>query len=291
MRKALRRAGEGYAFLALPLLGYVVFTVVPVLGAFFIGVLRWDLLTEPRFIGAENFTRLATDARFWQALRNTAYFALGSVPLAMAGGLGLALLMNRTLRGIAVFRALYYIPYITSWVAVALVWAWLFDRDFGLINFGLKLVGITGPGWLNDPTWAMPAVIIAAAWKWMGFYALILLAGLQGIPAVLYEAASIDGAGAWHKFRHVTLPLLSPATFFVLVTAVVNAMNVFDPIVVMTRGGPNDATQTIVKMIVDNAFEFFQIGYASAIAAVTFLIILALTLGQTRLQRLWVHYE
>lgn len=275
----------------MPLLGYIVFTVAPVLGAFGIGLLRWDLLTEPRFIGFDNFQRVAADPKFWNALRNTVYFAAGSVPLAVIGGLGLALLMNQRLPGIAVFRSMYYIPYVTSWVAVALVWAWLFDRDFGLINFALRLVGVRGPGWLNDPTWAMPAIIIAAAWKWMGFYAVILLAGLQGIPQTIYEAARVDGAGPWARFRHVTLPLLSPATFFVLLTAIVNAMNVFDPIVVMTGGGPNDATQTLVKYIVDNAFQFFQIGYASAVAAVTFVLVLALTLFQTVLQRRWVHYD
>ena len=275
----------------MPLLGYIVFTVGPVLGAFGIGLLRWDLLTEPRFIGLDNFQRVAADPKFWNALRNTVYFAAGSVPLAVFGGLGLALLMNQRLPGIAAFRSIYYIPYVTSWVAVALVWAWLFDRDFGLINFVLRLVGVHGPGWLNDPTWAMPAIIIAAAWKWMGFYAVILLAGLQGIPQAVYEAARVDGAGPWARFRHVTLPLLSPATFFVVLTAIVNAMNVFDPIVVMTGGGPNDATQTLVKYIVDNAFQFFQIGYASAVAAVTFVLVLALTLFQTVLQRRWVHYD
>ena len=267
------------------------FTIVPVLAAFYLGLLRWDLLTEPRFVGFDNFQRLAGDPKFWNALKNTAVFCAGSVPLAMAGGLALALLMNERVPGVKLFRGMYYVPYVTSWVAVALVWSWLFDRDYGLLNFGLHLLGIRGPAWLNDPTWALPAVILVFAWKWMGFYALILLAGLQSIPAALYEAASIDGAGAWARFRHVTLPLLSPATFFVLVTALINAMNVFDPIVVMTQGGPNDATQTLVKYIVDNAFQFFQIGYASAVAATTFVLVLALTLGQNWLQRVWVHYD
>jgi multiple sugar transport system permease protein len=291
LKKALREAAVGYSFLGLPLLGYLAFTILPVLGAFYIGLLRWDLLTEPRFIGLDNFARLASDAKFFNALRNTALFCLGSVPLAVGAGLALALLMNHRLPGIRVFRSIYYVPYVTSWVAVALVWSWLFDRDYGLLNFALRLFGIGGPAWLHDPGWALPSVIVVFAWKWMGFYALILLAGLQSIPRSLYEAASIDGAGAWARFRNITLPLLSPATFFVLVTALINALNVFDPIVVMTQGGPNDATQTLVKYVVDNAFQFFQIGYASAVAAVTFLLILALTLGQNWLQRIWVHYE
>jgi multiple sugar transport system permease protein len=291
LEREVRAAIVGYSFLGLPLLGYVAFTILPVLGAFYLGLLRWDLLTEPRFIGLDNFVRLASDAKFWNALRNTALFCLGSVPLAIGGGLALALLMNHHLPGIKVFRGIYYVPYITSWVAVALVWSWLFDRDYGLLNFGLHFLGISGPSWLHDPTWALPSVIVVFAWKWMGFYALILLAGLQSIPRSLYEAAAIDGAGPWARFRNITLPLLSPATFFVIVTALINALNVFDPIVVMTQGGPNDTTQTVVKYIVDNAFQFFQIGYASAIAAVTFVLVLALTLGQNWLQRVWVHYE
>jgi multiple sugar transport system permease protein len=291
LERAVRDAVIGYTFLGLPLIGYVVFTILPVLGAFYLGLLRWDLLTEPRFIGLDNFGRLAGDPKFWNALRNTALFSLGSVPLAVGGGLALAVLMNRRVPGVAVFRGIYYVPYVTSWVAVALVWAWLFDRDYGLLNFALRLFGISGPAWLHDPTWALPSVVVVFAWKWMGFYALILLAGLQSIPPSLYEAASIDGAGPWARFRNITLPLLSPATFFVVVTALINALNVFDPIVVMTQGGPNDSTQTLVKYIVDNAFQFFQIGYASAIAAVTFVLVLALTLGQNWLQRVWVHYE
>jgi len=287
----VRQAAVGYAFLGLPLLGYVVFTILPVLGAFYLGLLRWDLLTEPRFVGLDNVVRLLGDGKFWNALKNTAVFCLGSVPLAIGGGLVLALLLNQRLPGIRVFRGLYYVPYVTSWVAVALVWSWLFDRDYGLVNLALHFVGVTGPAWLSDPRWALPAVMVVFAWKWMGFYALILLAGLQNIPPTLYDAAAIDGAGAWARFRHVTLPLLSPATFFVIVTALINALNVFDPIVVMTQGGPNDSTQTLVKYIVDNAFQFFQIGYASAIAAATFLLVLVLTLGQNWLQRVWVHYE
>jgi ABC-type sugar transport system permease subunit len=281
----------GYAFLGVPLLGFVLFTLAPVLGAFYLGLLRWDLLTEPRFVGLDNFQRIALDARFWTALRNTAYFTAGSVPLAVIGGLALAMLMNQKLKGMGAFRGAYYIPYVTSWVAVALVWTWIFDRDYGLVNFFLRLVGLPGPGGLSEPAWAMPALIVTAAWKWMGFYAVILLAGLQGIPASLHEAAAIDGAGAWARFRHVTLPLLSPATFFVLITATINALNVFDPVVVMTGGGPNDATQTVMKYIVDTAFQGFLIGYANAIAVVVFGIVLAITLVQNWLQRVWVHYE
>jgi len=287
----VRQAAVGYAFLGLPLLGYVMFTIVPVLGAFYLGLLRWDLLTEPHFVGLDNVARLLHDAKFWNALKNTAVFCIGSVPLAIGGGLLLALLLNQRVPGIRVFRGLYYVPYVTSWVAVALVWSWLFDRDYGLLNLALHFVGVTGPAWLSDPRWALPAVMVVFAWKWMGFYALILLAGLQNIPPTLYDAAAIDGAGVWARFRHVTLPLLSPATFFVIVTALINALNVFDPIVVMTQGGPNDSTQTLVKYIVDNAFQFFQIGYASAVAAATFLLVLALTLGQNWLQRVWVHYD
>jgi len=287
----VRQAAVGYAFLGAPLLGYVLFTVVPVVGAFYIGLLRWDLLTEPRFVGLANVSQMLGDAKFWNALKNTAVFCIGSVPLAIGGGLLLALLLNQRVRGIRFFRGVYYVPYVTSWVAVALVWSWLFDRDYGLINLALHFFGISGPAWLSDPRWALPAVMIVFAWKWMGFYALILLAGLQNIPPMLYEAAAIDGAGAWSRFRHVTLPMLSPATFFVVVTALINALNVFDPVVVMTQGGPNDSTQTLVKYIVDNAFQFFQIGYASTVAATTFLLVLALTLAQNWLQRVWVNYD
>jgi multiple sugar transport system permease protein len=171
------------------LVGYVLFTVAPVLGAFYLGLLRRDLITEPHFVGFDNVMRLLSDGKFWNALKNTTVFCLGSVPLAIGGGLALALLLNRRVPGIKVFRGLYYVPYVTSWVAVALVWSWLFDRDYGLVNLLLHFVGITGPAWLSDPRWALPAVMVVFAWKWMGFYALILLAGLQNIPGVLLVLA------------------------------------------------------------------------------------------------------
>lgn len=187
-------------------------------------------------------------------------------------------------------RTVYFLPVVTSWVVVSLVWKWLLNPQFGIVNYVLGLVGIHGPGWWLDPHWAMPSVILASAWKDLGFVMVIFLAGLQAIPEEYYDAASVDGAGRWARFRHVTVPLLSPATFFVVVISLVNNFQVFDQVWVMTQGGPAGSTSVVVQQVVQNAFDYGRMGYASAMSWVLFAVILVITVTQLRLQKRWVFY-
>ncbi len=282
----------GYLFLLPNIIGFLVFSSVPVLITFSISLLDWDLIRTPRFVGIDNYVKLLTDDRvFSKVLGNTAYYVIGTVPAGIVLSLLLALAMNANVRGIAFFRVVFFIPVISASVAVAVMWRWLFNTDFGLINVGLTAVGLPRVPWLSSTAWAMPALIIMAVWKNLGFNMVIFLAGLQSIPAQLYEAASIDGANGWHRFRYITLPMLAPTTFFVLVISVISSFQVFDLAFVLTKGGPGDATNTIVMYIYNQAFQFFHMGYAAAIAWVLFAIIFTLTLAQSQLQKRWVHYE
>ena len=250
----------------------------------------WNLIRDAEFIGIDNYRELWGDEDFRRALRNTLYYLVGYLPLVMAGGLGLAVLVNRRLRGVAIFRAMYFLPVVTSWVVVALLWRWLLNPSDGIVNWLLGRVGIDGPGWWTDRTWAMPSVILASAWKDLGFVMVILLAGLQAIDPTLYEAARIDGAGAWRQLRSVTIPLLTPSLFFVLVISLINGFQVFDQVWVMTDGGPAGASTVVVEQIVKNTFEYGRAGYAAAQSVVLFVIILAVTVAQLRLQKRWVFY-
>jgi multiple sugar transport system permease protein len=206
------------------------------------------------------------------------------------GGLALALALNRRLAGRSFFRATYFLPVITSWVVVALVWKWLLNPSNGVVNTVLGAVGLPQPGWWTDPQWALPSVILASAWKDLGFVMVILLAGLQAIPQDLYEAATVDGASPWRRFRHITLPLLSPSTFFVVVISLINGFQVFDQVFVMTGGGPNGASQVVVGQIYDLTFRYGRAGEASALSWILFAIILLITALQIRGQKKWVHY-
>jgi multiple sugar transport system permease protein len=282
----------GYLFLLPNILGFLVFSSIPVLATFTISLLDWDLIRAPRFVGIDNYVKLLTDdAVFRRVLFNTAYFVVGTVPIGVILSLLLALAMNANVRGIAFFRAVFFIPVISASVAVAVMWRWLYNTDFGLINLMLTSVGLKGVPWLSSTAWAMPAVILMAIWKSLGYNMVIFLAGLQSIPAHLHEAAAIDGANGVQRFRHITLPLLAPTTFFVLVISVISSFQVFDLAFVLTKGGPGDATNTMVMYIYNQAFQFFHMGYAASIAWVLFAIIFAITLLQHQLQKRWVHYE
>lgn len=282
----------GFLFLLPNIIGFLVFSALPVLATLAISTLHWDLIRPPTFVGLQNFEQmLLTDATFWTVLRNTTYYVVGTVPAGIVLSLLLALAMNAPIRGIAIFRALFFIPVISSSVAVAVMWQWLFNSDFGLINYALGFLGVPPIPWLTSTAWAMPAVIIMAIWKHLGYDMIIYLAGLQGIPSTLYEAASIDGANRLSRFRFITVPLLTPTTFFILVISIINSFQVFDLAFILTRGGPGDATNTVVMYIYNQAFQFFQMGYAAAVAWVLFLIILVITLLQWRIQKNWVEYE
>jgi multiple sugar transport system permease protein len=281
----------GYLFVAPLLIGLLVFTYGPVLAAFGLSFTKGDYISTPKWIGLENYQTLLQEDLFWTSMRNTLYYVVGVVPAGLFLSLLLALAMNQKLRGIVFFRSIFFLPTITSSVAISLMWLWIYNPEFGVINYLLKQIGVKGPAWLSSSTWAMPAIIIMAIWRGLGYNMLIYLAGLQGIPDVYYEAAEIDGAGGWAKFRHITLPLLSPTTFMLLILSLIGAFQVFEYTYVMTGGGPVYATLTIVLHIYNNAFRSFKMGYASALAYVLFFILLALTLIQLRLQKRWVHYE
>ena len=285
-----RRALVAAGFLAPGLLPLVLFTLGPMAASLIISLLRWDLLRPPRWKGLGNYAQLLGDPDFHAAVLHTLYFIVGYLPLAFVGGLAIALALNQRLRGVAIFRTIYFLPVVTSWVVVAFMWKWLLNPQSGIVNFALSLVGIHGPGWWTDPGWAMPSIIVASAWKDLGFVMVILLAGLQAIPDDYYEAAAVDGAGRWARLWYITLPLLSPASFFVVVISLINSFQVFDQIWVMTGGGPVDSTSVVVLQIVRNAFSYGQVGYASAMSWVLFAGILLVTLVQLRLQRRWVTY-
>jgi multiple sugar transport system permease protein len=281
----------GYLFVTPLLLGLLIFTYGPVLAAFFLSFTKGDYISTPRWIGLGNYQALLQEDLFWTSMRNTLYYVVGVVPAGLILSLLLAIAMNQKLRGIVIFRSIFFLPTITSSVAISLMWLWIYNPEFGVLNFLLKQIGIKGPTWLSSSTWAMPAIIIMSIWRGLGYNMLIYLAGLQGIPDVYYEAAEIDGAGGWAKFRHITLPLLTPTTFMLLILSLIGAFQVFEYTYVMTGGGPVYATLTIVLHIYNNAFRSFQMGYASALAYVLFAILLVLTLIQLRLQKRWVHYE
>ncbi len=283
--RGIRRYAWVALFVGPGLSGLLLFTVGPILASLVLTLYEWDLLTSPRFVGPDNFRRLLDDDDFWAALRHTLAFIAGYVPLVMVLALLVALALNARLPGLMALRTAYFLPVVSSWVAVALLWSWLFNPRFGLVNYLLGRVGLDGPGWLFDPTWAMPAIVLTSVWKDLGFVMVIFLAGLQAIPRDYYEAAALDGAGMAERFRSITLPLLAPTTFFVTVISVINSFQVFDQVWVMTEGGPAGATSVLVERVVRHAFSYGEMGYAAAISWVLFLLVFAATLIQFRLQR------
>jgi multiple sugar transport system permease protein len=290
----LRRQEEitGWLFVAPVALGVLIFQVYPVLYSLYISFTGWNLVRVPRWVGTDNYVQLfTTDLVFPTSVYNTALFAVGTVVPGLVLALFFALLLNQEIRGRFAYRAIYFVPVVAPAVSVAILWTWIFEPSFGVLNFALKLIGIPGPPWIASSSWAMPSVIIMSVWQGLGFNIVIFLAGLQGISRDYYEAAAIDGANGWQRFRGVTLPLLSPVTFFVLVLALINALQVFTGPYVLTRGGPANATVTVVMYLYDQAFRFQAMGVASAIAYCLFVIIVALTALNFYLQKVWVFYE
>ncbi len=285
------RRGEtiaGYLFLLPNFAGFLVFMLFPIFFAFYIMLTDWSLAKPPEFIGLKNFETMVNDRLFWKSLSNSFYYTFIAVPTGIFIAFWLALALNRKMRGIIFFRTVYFLPQITLTVAAATVWRWIYQPEIGMINHALEWFGIDGPKWIHDTRWAMPSVIIMSNWQGIGFAMLILLAGLQGIPEEFYEAAAIDGASSWQRMRFVTLPMLSPAIFFVVVTSLIGAFQAFDQFFVLTQGGPADATTPLTLYIFNNAFKFFKMGYGAALAAVLFVIILIITIIQWHLARRWV---
>ncbi len=284
---------EAMAFLLPATAVLAVFHFFPIGYAFYISLLRWNLIDPRRvFVGLDNYRQLLADEKFLTALANTTYFALASVGLALPLALGCALLLNRRLAGISWYRTAFFIPSVTPLAAAAMVWQWLYHPDqFGLLNVLLRAVGLPPQRWLLDPVQAMPAMVVVAVWSTLGRDMVIFLAGLQAIPAEYYEAAQIDGASSWQLFRHITLPLLSPTTYFLLIISMIGAFKVFALPLFLTGGGPLNRTFTVVYSIYQQGFQYFRMGYAAAQAYTLFVIILLLTLLQRRLLAARVHYE
>lgn len=279
----LREAVTAWSFLTPSLVLLLLFSAGPLLFAFYLSFHEWNLLEPAKpFVGLRHYIDLGGDGLFWNAAKNTAIYSL-YVPLTMVLALAVAMLLNRQIKGVAVLRAVFFLPYITSFVAISIVWQWMYDPDFGLFNWALGLVGLGPYPWLNSPATALLALIIMAVWIHIGFQMIIFLAGLQAIPNELYEAAMIDGAGPWSRFWRITLPLLRPTTFFVLVTSIIGSFQVFTFVYVMTEGGPLHATDVIVYHIYQNAWQYLRMGYASAMSWLLFAVIFAITLLQFRL--------
>lgn len=288
----LREAVRGYAFISPWIFGFLVFVLVPLIAAFILGFYRWGLLSAPEFIGLENYEEIfLKDDLFFHSLKVTSIYVGLSVPLSLAFSLFLAMLVNRRIRGIRIFRTLLLTPYAISGVAAAIVWMWVFNANYGILNYFLGLMGLNGPNWLFSRTWALPALIIVNVWYLAPARMLIFLAGLQGIPQTFYESASVDGAGWWTKFWRITIPLLSPVIFFNLLISLIDSFKMFSYAYVMTGGGPANSTLFYILYIYQKGFVEFEMGYASALAWILFIIILMITLLLLRSSSLWVYYE
>ncbi len=288
-----REAISAYLFLSPALLLFLVFIAMPLLGAVALSFFEWNLLGTARFVGVDNFARLASDATARTAVVNTFVFTFWSVALHLGFGLLLALAVNRAMPAALryVLRTAFFFPFLVSWAAVALIWTYILDPNFGFVTYYLAQLGLPAPDFLISPQWAMPAIIFVDLWRTIGFTFIILLAGLQGIPAHLYEAAKVDGAGSFQRFWSITIPMLSPTLFFATIITFIGAFQIFEPMFIMTGGGPGDSTLSIVQHIYEVGFRQFEMGYAAALALVVFVVIMAVTLVQFILSRYWVHYE
>ena len=290
-RSWLREWGLFLALVAPNLLLLAAFTYWPLVYNGYLSLTEWDMISpEKSFVGLENYRELARDPRFWRIVVNTFYFVIGSVGLTMAVALGAAILLNQRLRGRSLARAVVFTPTVLTGSAIAIVWIYILDPNYGLFRVFLNGVGLASPKWLTDLFWAMPALLIVYVWKNFGYAVVVYLAGLQGIPKEIYEAAIVDGASPWDRFRHVTWPGLGPITFFLLVTSILNSFQAFDIVAVMTKGGPVDATNTLIYHLYEEGFVAFHAGRAAAIGVVLFALMLAVTVIQLRGVERKVHY-
>jgi multiple sugar transport system permease protein len=280
-----------YSFISAPILGFLLFAFIPLSFSLYTSFTKYSGYKAPVFQGAANYTRLFTnDPLFWKTLFNTLYSALG-IPLGMALALCIAMALNQKIRGIYFFRAAFFIPTVSSVVAMTLLWKWIFNSDYGLLNNMLSMIGVHGPAWLSSESWAMPAMIIQGAWSGLGFNMVMFLAAIQNVPRSLYEAAEIDGANSWQRFLRITIPCISPTTLYILITMIIAFMQDFPRFQIMTEGGPNYSTTTIVYYLFQNAFRYMDMGYASAMSWVLGILIMAITLLNFWMSRRWVHYD
>lgn len=286
-----------YLFLAPSAVPLVWFVIVPMFQAAWTSFHKWNLITPPEWVGLDNYKQLfACDIGNLSScdtaaiFGHTMFYVVGTLPLTFIGGLALALGLNRAFRGRTFLRGIYFLPVVTSWIAVAFVWRWLLNPAVGVVNNVLGWFGIEGPGWWADPQWSMPAIILASAWKDLGFVMVLLLAGLQTIPTDINEAATLDGVSPWRRLISITLPLLSPQIFFVVIISLINGFQVFDQVYAMTEGGPAGSSETVVLNIYKLTFDYNQAGMASALSMVLFLVIMVITLIQLRGEKKWVNY-
>lgn len=280
------------ALLLLPsLLVFTVFVLFPLVYTFLLSLTDWNLISpEKVFVGLDNYRRLLADSLFWKVMANTGIFTLVVVLVAVSLGLLLATQVNRRLPGTTIHRTVIFLPYVTATSAMALVWLWIFDPMYGFLNMGLKALGLHGPAWLASTSWALPAIILMTIWRFTGYIMLLYLGGLQSINSELLEAAEVEGASQGQAFWRITFPLLTPTTLFVVVTTVITMLQNFETVFIMTQGGPVNSTNMLVLYVYQNAFQFFEAGYASAISVVLFLIMILLTWLQLSASRRWVNY-
>lgn len=280
---------NGLLFVSPWLAGFAAFSLLPFLLSLYYSFTTYDVVSSPVWVGLDNFVQLFKDPLFWKSITNTMYYTLFSVPLGIVFGVALALLLNMKVKGMALYRTIFYLPSIVPVVASSVLWLWLFDPQFGLINGLLDAIGIAGPGWLVDPAWSKPALIVMGLWG-VGGAMIIYLAGLQDIPQEMYESAQIDGAVWWHKIVYITLPMLSPVIFFNLIMGLIGSFQYFTQAYIITSGGPNDSTLFYSLYLYKNAFSYFHMGYASAMAWILFLLIMAVTLLVFKSSARWVFY-
>lgn len=285
-----REAVVGYLFLSPWILGFLIFLIGPMLASFYLSFTQYKVIKAPTWVGLANYERMFSDELFYHSLKVTITYTVISVPLGIMAALGVAMLLNQKIVVSGLFRTIFYLPSIISGVAVAIVFAWIFNFRFGILNYLLSLLGIAGPNWLGSPRWALWAFVLMSLWG-IGGNVVIFLAALQGVPQTLYEAAEIDGAGSWHRFRYITLPMISPAVLFVFVIGIIATFQTFTQSYILTGGGPANATLFYLLYLYKNAFNWFEMGYASALAWVLFLVIMLCTLVLLRSSMLWVHYE
>lgn len=286
-----REAVMGWLFISPWLFGFVVFLLGPLVASVVLSFYDWDLITSPRFVGLENYRDLLGDRLFRKSLQVTVTYGLMRVPLGIATGLGIAMLLNMNLRFQGFWRVLYYMPVVLPPVAVSLIWTWIYNPEYGIANGLLGQIGIDGPQWLQSTSWVLPSLMIMAVWGAMGKNMLIYLSGLQSVSPDLYGAAKIDGASGWRTFRHITVPMLTPIIFFNLITGLIETFQLFTQAYVMTQGGPRNSSLFVYYYLFQNAFERFRMGYASAMGVVVTIIIMVLTLLVIRWSNVWVYYE
>jgi multiple sugar transport system permease protein len=282
----------GLLFVLPVVLGTALFDLVPSVISFAASFTSWTGVSQPKFVGFGNYAKILTsDSLFRLTLGNTLYYTLGSIPLTLLAGLGLALLINENLWTSGFFKGLYFAPVVTSEVAIGVVWSWILAPDRGLLNNLLNVFGIAGPAWLYKSQWAMPAIIIVSVWHGAGYNMVLYLAGLKGIPSQYYDAARIDGADRRQQFVHITWPMLAPTTFFILIMSFIGSFQVFGLIYIMTSGGPGHATTVYIYYLYENAFHFFQMGYACSLAWLLFVVVALATMFQWKMRKRWVFYE